>query len=299
MNVGYADELTSDGIGVIGSITGLNSEPGEELAPLDLKSEAYGFSLTARLKPIRERRENLYLSATFDYNNSKTKALDSLLSKDNRRTVRFDVDYQFADRLSGSTSLRLGLSKGISGIGATDEGDPLNTRGDADPDAGWVNVDISRLQDLSGLISGVSMYGAVSMQYADNPLSAAREFGVGGRANASAFDSSEISGDHGASGRLELRYSTALALVDSAGQDGSYSDGVQFYGFVDGGAVWQEEGELSGQDHARISSGGLGLRFNAGQAISGGLEVAKPYGENVAAEGDRDPRVFFELTGRF
>jgi len=137
-------------------------------------------------------------------------------------------------------------------------------------------------------------------QYSLNPLSAAREFGVGGRAFGSAFDSSEIAGEHGVSGRVELRYSTALPMVDEIVPGGFLrGTGIQVYAFGDGGEIWQDGSQLIGQEDGRIASAGLGARFNLGANISGSVEVAQPFIRDVESQGNRDPRVFFELLGRF
>ena len=75
--------------------------------------------------------------------------------------------------------------------------------------------------------------------------------------------------------------------------------GFQVYGFADGGSVWQAESSGTTQIDDTIASAGVGLRLNLGDHISANFEVAKPFLKDVDAEGDRDPRLFFELVGRF
>jgi hemolysin activation/secretion protein len=147
---------------------------------------------------------------------------------------------------------------------------------------------------------GLSVLANVSGQYSLDALSSSREFGVGGLANASAFDSSEISGDHGLSGRLELRYATALPMLDDIVPEGKLRQtSVQFYGFSDGGFVWQEDADVTGQQKDRIASAGLGARFNIGAHFSGSVEVAQPFAQPVSSKGSRDPRVFVQVVARF
>ena len=75
--------------------------------------------------------------------------------------------------------------------------------------------------------------------------------------------------------------------------------GSQVYGFADGGSVWQAESSGTAQIDDTIASAGFGLRLNLGAHISANVEVAKPFLKDVESEGDRDPRMFFELVGRF
>jgi hypothetical protein len=44
---------------------------------------------------------------------------------------------------------------------------------------------------------------------------------------------------------------------------------------------------------------GLGMRFNITDTISGYLEMNKPISDNVAAQGNKDPRLFFSFSKRF
>jgi len=149
-------------------------------------------------------------------------------------------------------------------------------------------------------LPSASIVATISMQYAFDPLSTSREFGVGGRANGSAFDPAEITGDHGASGRVELRYDVPVSKEAEINQNNLIKiNNIQTYGFGDGGAVWHDEGEATGQQHDRISSAGLGARFSLSRGFSGSIEVAKPYGKTIASEGDREPRIFVEVSAKF
>ena len=292
-NLQFTEQVDNEGTSVVLSVRGLQSEPGASLSTLDHKSRSYGADVGVRFKPLRGREQNLFLAATASFNNAETDALGARLSEDKARTLRLGGEYQHSDRLGGASSVSVGVSRGFSIFGATPEGDVLQTRADAEPDATWFDARISRMQSLA---PGVSVQIGIAGQYSLDALSSSREFGVGGLANASAFDSSEINGDHGISGRIELRYSTDLSAVDDAVPGGS---GVQMYAFGDGGEVWQEDAGSTGQQKDRIASAGIGMRFNLGDHISGSVEGAQPLLQDVSSKGDRDPRVFFELVGRF
>ncbi len=159
---------------------------------------------------------------------------------------------------------------------------------------------VSRYQDLGEWMPRVSVLATVSMQYSFDPLSSSREFGVGGRSNGSAFDPSEITGDHGLSGRFELRYDLPVK-DDITALDTQFTriQSVNPYVFGDGGAVWHDNGQSTQQFHDRISSAGFGARLGFSRGFSGSIEVAKPFGKTITSEGDREPRIFVELSKLF
>jgi len=299
-SIGYMQEQDAEGTAIEVGLNAMRAEPGEELRNLALKLEAYGVSVSARSKIIRSRATNLTLATSFSWNNSETRALDALLFKDSARTLNVSADFSMVDRFSGVNTLIAGVSKGLSAFGATAAFDPLASKSDAEPDATWLNLTGVRYQNLGPWLPRASAVATVSMQYSFDPLSSSREFGVGGRANGSAFDPAEITGDHGLSGRLEFRYDMSVPNDVPINQNKYIKiNSMQPYSFVDGGAVWHDEGEATGQQHDRISSAGLGARFSFSRGFSGSIEVAKPYGKTIASEGDREPRIFVELSALF
>ena len=300
VNLQYQRLLDTEGTVLFASGNGLMSEPGKSLKDLGLKSVSYGFEAGMKFVPIRRRDENLNFNISFSYANTDTDALDVPFAQDRTRTLSIGGEYQFSDEFGGATSASIGGKRGLSWLGETPDGDVLSSRADADSDATWAILRASRLQGLDTIMPGLSVLANVSGQYSLNALSSSREFGVGGLANASAFDSSEISGDHGLSGRLELRYSTALPILDDIVPEGKLREtSVQFYGFSDGGFVWQEDADVTGQQNDRIASAGLGARFNIGAHFSGSVEAAQPFAQPVSSKGSRDPRVFVQVVGRF
>lgn len=300
LNVQYQSQIDSEGTALFASGYGLLSEPGKSLKALELKSVGYGVDVGLKFVPIRSRDENLYFNISASYSNADTDALNVAFSQDRTRSFGVGGVYQFLDSFGGATSASLGGKRGVSWLGETPDGDVLLSRADAVSNAAWFNMELSRLQSLDAMVSGVSMQATISGQYSLDALSSSREFGVGGLANASAFDSSEISGDHGLSGRLELRYSTAMPMLDDIVPGGFLrGTGVQFYGFGDGGYVWQKDAKVTRQQNDRIASAGVGARFNFGEHLSGSVEAAQPFAQPVSSKSSRDPRVFFQLVGRF
>lgn len=295
-NLVLTQELDSNGTGLQFSISGLESSPGGALTALDLKSQSLSADLTVRSKVIRTRGENLTLSAGVSFQNAYTNSLSARLSEDNSRTVRVGAVYQFLDAFFGANMASLTLHQGLGIVGGTAKGSALLTRADADPAATWVTASASRVQRLTPSLSASL---SVSGQYSLKPQTASREFSVGGRANGSAFDSSEISGDQGISGRIELAY--AFDMGDMPDDLRAYADlsGGQIYMFGDGGAVWQHSDSSGGQVDDALASAGIGLRLNLSSFASVEVELAQPVVRQVDAEGDKKPRVFVNLLGRF
>jgi hemolysin activation/secretion protein len=303
VSLSFAQEVGYEGTSVTVSASGMRSEPGQELRQLELESEALNFDMAIRLKPYRSRDANVYISLAGSIKEAETKALDSVLSQDRARQVKFGLDFQGIDNFLGANSFSFAASQGIDAMGSTPEGSALQSRFDADPEATWFNVGFTRVQSLAKWRPGFDLKASVAAQYAFEPLSAAREFSIGGMANASAFDSSEINGDNGLSGRLEVRYATSLGAIDRGVSEGWRGFAVQAYAFGDGGQVWQtrvgDQERDNGQTDDMIASAGAGLRFNLGPYTSATVEVAKPFLNVVASEGNKDPRVFFSFTNRF
>lgn len=294
VSMSLGQELGTEGTTVALSASAMLSEPGEELEALDLKSQSMGFDLMLRTKPFRSRQANLFFSITGSVRESVTEALDADLSEDRSRTVKLSADLQTLDG-SGATSISFDANQGIDLLGATPDGSTLLSRGDAKAEATWFGLRLSRAQRLS---RPVGLHLTVRGQYSLHALSASREFAVGGEANASAFDASEITGDHGVSGRLELRLTPALD--GKKRKKWMRNSGLQVHAFGDGGYVWQaSSSQALGQQNARIASAGVGARFNAGPHLSGSVEAAMPFLKNIDSEGNRDPRVFFRLSARF
>jgi hemolysin activation/secretion protein len=296
----YQTKIGTEGASFVLAGNGLKSEPGKSLKSLELKSSSYGLNGSLNFVPIRSREHNLNLRLGFSYANSDTEALGADFSQDRTRSINVGAEYRFLDRWRGANSLSLSANRGVNLLEPTKDGNALLTRADAVSSATWFRGSLARLQSFDAVIHGVSAQVEVDGQFSIDPLTSSREFGVGGLANASAFDSSEITGDHGLSGRIELRYSTNIPAADEIVPGGFLrGTGLQIYTFGDGGYVWQEGDAVTGQENDKIASAGLGLRINLGQYLSANVEAAQPFGQVVASKGNKDPRIFGQIVARF
>ena len=144
---------------------------------------------------------------------------------------------------------------------------------------------------LQSIAPSWALLGAASWQYSFNKLLASEEFGVGGSQFGRAYDSSEVTGDHGVAFKVELQKAIR--------PEWKYLSDMQLYSFIDYGSVWNKVKTSTGAQYQERTSMGLGMRFNVTDSISGYLEMDKPISNSVATEGNKNPRIFFSLSKRF
>jgi outer membrane protein assembly factor BamA len=107
---------------------------------------------------------------------------------------------------------------------------------------------------------------------------------------------SELTGDKGIAGKVELQYDQGFSRVSSA---------AQFYGFYDVGVVGNSQSYVSIPSSQSLASTGVGVRITLPLALSGSLELAKPLTRKVEAEmiiGDHNPRAlrgYFSIARQF
>jgi hemolysin activation/secretion protein len=204
--------------------------------------------------------------------------------------LRVGGNYERADAWRGVNTASLTVSQGFDVFGATKSGSPNLSRARGVSDFTKANADVSRTQPLWDAFSG---YVLVSGQKSAHSLLSAEQFGIGGSAIGSAYDPSEIVGDDGLAGRIELRWDAPPPGIG----DVSY----QVYGFWDGGEVWTRTPSAGQPSQQSLASAGIGLRIALTQWLYGTAEIAKPLTRPIATRGEsgNDPRFFFSLTARF
>jgi hemolysin activation/secretion protein len=128
---------------------------------------------------------------------------------------------------------------------------------------------------------------ALSGQESTNKLLSPEQFAFGGADFGRAYDASDLTGDSGVAGKLELRFS---------GQGIGFVRDYTVYAFYDRGCIHNNAAAAS-NDCA--DAAGLGTRFSASHGVSGYVEFANPINHDIPAEGDRKARVFAGLTVDF
>lgn len=263
-------------------------EPGSTPTGLDVLGNGTTVSLSASHPFIRSRGENLSVTGRLTYRDSKIEFADEN-QQDRLRVIGIGATYDFADRFRGINLFGLEFSQGLDFFGATG-----STRPEGRNDFQKVTGQILRLQQLA---PSLSLLGILSGQYAFQPLLPSEDFLLGGAQFGRAYDPAELTGDYGVAFKLELQYGYRV--------DVKFLRDLQLYTFVDPGIVWRHKPTPDRPASETLVSGGLGVRFNLTEAISGYVEVDKPVNRDfkpnrgASPEGNRDPRVFFAIVGRF
>jgi hemolysin activation/secretion protein len=285
--------VDDDGTSLVFDVSRTRGHPGFTLAPFDVRTLGYSGSLALQRYMIRSRAENLLLSATFSYVDSKTRLNIPGSSDDKIRALRFAGNYTRSDNWGGQNSASLELSEGLPILDASRANNPTASRQGGRPDFTKGVFNASRLQDLShnfGFLFGVSAQTAFGER-----LLSSEQFGLGGSAYGRGYDPSEITGDNGVAAKFELQKTVPFTVQ---GRDRI----AQFFGFYDVGAVMTSA--LTGSTRQTLASTGAGVRLNLGNGIVPMFEIAKPLTRPVASEiGDvPDPkgiRLYFTVSASF
>ena len=271
---------------VYGSYT--TAAPGYTLKAEDIKSASTNFGTAFDYALIRQRQENLTGRIAFETQDTQTDILGTPLTRDYIRALRFNLDYQIADRWNGQNTLDGTLSQGLPILGASPTGQLNLSRANATPDFTKFNFDASRLQ---GITNDWSLYNSLATQIASGPLYSSEQFGYGGQAFGRAYDNSEITGDQGIEGSAELRYN---------GIAPTHHVQPTPYGFYDLGAVWNINDPTD--PYASGSSLGTGVRLATDFGLSANMGLAFPLTRPVSTPlygNGKSPRYFFALAYAF
>jgi hemolysin activation/secretion protein len=228
---------------------------------------------------VRTRAQSLWTGLLLDARHSE-QPLSGV--DEDTRVLRATATYTLVDGPTRADAL-LELSQGVDAFGASENRDADLSRADARAQFTKARLDVSLLRKMSPQWDLLLMAAG---QWADGALVASEEFGGGGARFGRAYDYSEITGDHGIAGGAELRWTSALALAS-----------FQVFGFADAARVWNIGSDPAQVGDADLTSAGGGLRLLPFGGVSASVEVAKPVSRDVAAEGDRSPRVFVTISG--
>jgi hemolysin activation/secretion protein len=214
--------------------------------------------------------------------------------------LRLGFTYQLADLWNGQNGLNGTLSQGLNILGASQQGQENLSRAGATPDFTKFNLDASRLQDIT---QDWSFLTALASQIASGPLYSSEQFGYGGQAYGRAYDNSEITGDQGINGSVELRYSgiAPLSTEPPPGLSTVYNVQPVPYGFYDIGAVWNMGSDQT-MPYASGSSAGAGFRLLTDFGLSSNFGLGFPLTRRIANPIDgngKSPRYFMSLSYGF
>jgi hemolysin activation/secretion protein len=233
---------------------------------------------------VRSRESNLTLSGLFFASNNESDVFGARFNDDRLRGFRIKTDADLADSWRGINQVNVTVSRGIEGVGSTQDGNPLASRLVGRVDFSKIEATVSRTQPLFDRFSAyLSAYG----QYAGTPLLVPEQCGFDGRYFGRAFDPSQLLGDSCIETIGELRYDVPQQPVPLART-------AQIYTFTDYGQLYTRDASLGTPVVQNAASVGGGIRLGWFNHVDADLSVAK------AIEGPRnDERFFFIVTAHY
>jgi hemolysin activation/secretion protein len=266
------------------------TDPGYTLAQFDVSGRSAVFGARVSHPFIRSRNVNMTGRVSFDMRNTTSSNNIEPRREDKIRAIRAGGRFEFTDTLMSVAYnlMDVEVSRGLKLFGATDANDPNVSRPAAGPEFTKIEIELQRLQRLT---DSVNLLLGASGQMADGELYSSEEFGIGGQAYGRGFDPSEIVGDDGISGKIELQWNEPyhVELLQT----------YQLYSFFDAGHIWNGDAAVPSQETETATSAGFGIRGNFNPMTSAGIMVAVPLNRDVATMDDQDPRWFFNLSQRF
>ncbi len=272
----------------IGSVT--STEPGDDLDEFDVKGNSRFLSASVSHPFIRSRTTNLSARATFDFRNLTSTNDIEPKREDKIRSLRLGTTLQFMDNIFGVgvNAIDLELSHGLEMFGASYKGQSNLTRASGNPEYTKLNLQFQRLQRI---VPKLNLLVAGQGQWASGPLLSSEEFGVGGTNIGRGYDSSEIVGDDGIAGKLELQWNQPKQI--------RYLDSYQLFTYVDAGRIWDQDATTSANKRESIASTGVGVRADLNETTKAGLGIALPLTKDRDTSDDKDPRYYFNITHTF
>jgi len=263
------------------------TRPGDELRALGLEGESTTLGAGLDYPILRSRAMNVFVRSVFTArdSNSANDLIDPLFD-DKIRTLSAEFLGNYADVSGGFTSGRVALTQGLNVFGATEDGDADKSRATGSAQFTRFNIELSHTRPL---VQEVMVQVAVAAQVSTHSLLASEEFGLGGSSYGRGFDNSELTGDDGLAGKVELFRTFRGAGLAS----------IEPYVFYEAGAVRQIDPLPGEARRDSLGSAGVGVRVALNDVVAGSLEFAQPFERDVASRGDRDGRVFFTLSAAF
>jgi hemolysin activation/secretion protein len=244
-----------------GSIT--RGAPGHTLENDDIKSVLKDFDIQLDYSAWRQRNRTLVLSAGFGMQNAQTQAAGTRLSRDHVRNVFCQADFSWRDGLMGISQTRVRINQGIPDLwGGSSNGDADLSRASGRADYTTMEFEFNHTRPLGEYLT---VFGALQGQVSSGPLLSTMEFGYGGAFYGRAYDPSQIVGDSGIAGVLEIRTAPYVLAPSYLAQP---------FVFADYGTVWNRDDGQPAQETGL--SAGLGVRVNGDHGLSGEMMLAHP-----------------------
>lgn len=282
--------LGTDGLRLFTSLSHTRTEPGSTLKTLNNQGRSTTFEANLSYPFIRSRDLNVIAQGGITSRDSRSEDdFVKPLFNDHIRSANAGVFVNALDSWGGYSTLSASVTQGFDVFGASTMSDPNRSRTNADGTFHRGNLEVTHLHPL---ITNVNLLlGAVGQTSFGDSLLSSEQFGLGGLAYGRAYDPSEVTGDRGLAGKVELQW--------NAIERAAFLSNVQFYTYYEGGTAWLEKPLPGEKERESLASAGLGVRFAALDRATASIEVAQPLTRRVAAEGDRNARIFFSIGTSF
>ena len=305
----FAEDLAlgASGLRLGGSLLLGHSEPSVGGAPFETDTVVGEGHLSYPF--VRRQTQSLIGSAGLEIIDQELNLGSTLLSDDQLRVVYARLDHEMIDpdsvRGYGGYSVRqprwrsllsLELRQGLSGLGASDDCEPLTdclapntpiSSFTADPSSF-----VARLDGAFEFRPAPQFAIAVSplAQWSDGPLLAYEQASLGNYTIGRGFDPGIALGDRALGGSLELRYGSLFPRQN---------DGVAFepFAFLDYAKAWLHE-DAGAPDPRHVLSAGGGVRARWGDRADFGLMLAVPLDRAGYQTEKGDARLLFTITTR-
>ena len=293
--LGYSRALDAEGTTLGLTASEVKTKPSLPLSlggALKPEGEATNLGISVMHPFIRSRLVNWSTDGGLDFSRNKTTyapGLSAIETTDDQRVLNLNNVVSLSDELRGYNRLQLGLRKGLDIAGASQEGEANLSRARGNPEFFKVTGEVSRLQGLWGPFS---LLTSAQGQWANDPLLSSEQYGVGGQLYGRGFDASEITGDEGAAGKVELIWqpeTTGINRWFSQSLHASSTDilsAMQIYAFYDGGVIWNIDPVVGQDKRQSLTSTGVGSRFTLMDRLSGDIFFAMPLTNEVASRAD-------------
>lgn len=201
--------LNAEGLKLSLSANASRAHPEGAIAPLNPFGRTETYAIRVSEPVIRSRSQSLTLGVSFSAVATKTDLLGVLFSDDRLRIVSVDATYDFADswlgdHLPASTLIRADIDQGLNILSATRIGSLDLSRVNGESDFTKLHIEATRVQALTPRIS---LAFAAEGQWSPDALLSSQQIGLGGARFGRGYEPSELTGDKGAAGSIELRYS--------------------------------------------------------------------------------------------
>ncbi len=274
----YDAPVGPDSLRFGGSLSFSDVYPNDSRRALHTRITTVTQELHASYAVFNSAKSGLTLGASFAATDSRSVNDFGPVYEDKVRAAGVSLDYRLVDSYGGTTTASAGVKQGLDVFGASTPGAPLLSRRAASGQFNAFTLGLARLQSLNDVWS-VRVAG--NGQLAAQPVLLSQQFLLGG----AAYGPGYYSGDNGVAGLVELRFDQEVGH--------SVLKGYQLYTFMDGGAVWNNDGGPV----QSLYSAGIGARLYLAGATQLGLALAVPVRMSAPAPGDtRTLRVLFSLT---